>query len=362
MPRRLRVALISTPFIAVPPPEYGGTELIVAELAQALRAFGAEVVVYTTGDSHLEGIECRSYFARPIWPPEPGPERTHAAWALRDIARDPRGFDVVHSHCNAVVALAGLCRVPLVHTVHHDVDEALSAIYRQAPQVHRVAISHNQARLEPAGLHSVVHHGLSPARFAAQRDDGYLLFIGRYCSVKAPHIAIDIAREAGLPLVLAGRHHEEPGDEGYFEREMRPRLSLPGVTNVGPVGGAQKADFISRARALVFPIQWEEPFGLVMIEAMLSGVPVLALSRGSVPEVVDEGLTGTICETPADLAMAAKVAHLFDRGRVRAHAQRRFSAARMAESYLGVYERVLAAPQAEEEEPPAETQRGACVQ
>ena len=338
---RLRVALISTPFISVPPREYGGTELIVAELAQALPAYGADVVVYTTGDSRLPGVECRSYFPKPIWPPSKEPESTHAAWALRDIARDARGFDLIHSHSVPAVELAGLAPVPMVHTLHHDVDPELSAIYLASPSITRVAISHSQARREPTGAHGVVHHGLSPERFPFKPDGGYLLFIGRYTRVKAPHLAIKVAQRAGLPIVLAGRPHNEPGDENYFSEVLKPLLALRGVTDVGPVGGERKAELIAGARALVFPIQWEEPFGLVMIEAMLSGVPVLALNRGSVPEVVDEGLTGTICEDETDLVNAARSSRLFDRALIRAHARRRFSASRMAESYLSVYEKVL---------------------
>ncbi len=341
LPRKPRVALISTPFISVPPREYGGTELIVAELAQALPRLGFEVVVYTTGDSALPGIECRSYFPTPIWPPEEGPERTHAAFALRDIARDPRGFDLIHSHTVQAVSLAGLARAPMVHTMHHDAEPSLSQIYAAVPGVTRVAISHSQARREPAGAHAVVHHGLSTERFPSRPDGGYLLFIGRYTRVKAPHLAVRIARRAGLPIVLAGRPHDEPGGEDYFPKELQPLLSLPGVTDRGPVGGEQKAALIAGARALVFPIQWEEPFGLVMIEAMLSGVPVLALDRGSVREVVDEGITGTVCADEEELVAAAKGAGRFDRALVRAHAQRRFSATHMAERYLRLYQSVL---------------------
>ena len=355
--RRLRIALISTPFIPVPPKSYGGTELIVAELAQALQAAGHEVVVYSTGDSSLPGIEIRSYFPTAIWPPSPEADQTHAAWALRDVMRDG-GFDLVHSHSQAVVALANRCTVPIVHTLHHDRDEALSRLYLHTPQVSRVAISCNQATREPASAQFVVHHGLDPSRFLRQPDAGYLLFLGRYSRVKAPHLAIDVATKAGVPIVMAGRSHDEPGDEHYFERELAPRLSLPHVLDVGPVGGAAKQRLLAGARAVVFPIQWEEPFGLVMIESMLSGVPVIALRRGSVPEVIDEGTTGFICETTDDMVRAAAGAHLVDRAAVHARAVRRFSAERMAQAYLTVYREVLANQTAAESEP-AEEKLGA---
>jgi len=355
--RRLRIALISTPFIAVPPVSYGGTELIVAELARALHAAGHEVVVYATGDSALPGIEIRSYFPTASWPPSPETDQTHAAWALRDVLRDGQ-FDLVHSHSQAVVALSKLCTLPIVHTLHHDRDEELSRMYALTPHVSRVAISYNQATREPASAHHVVHHGLDPSRFLRQPDDGYLLFIGRYSRVKAPHLAIDVATRAGLPIVMAGRSHDEPGDEDYFERELAPRLALPHVLDVGPVGGLAKQKLLAGARAVVFPIQWEEPFGLVMIESMLSGVPVIALRRGSVPEVIDEGTTGFICDSTEDMVRAAAAAHLLDRAAVHARAVRRFSAARMARSYLTVYQQVLG-DQAVTATEPAEEKLGA---
>src|SRR4051812_27556900 len=146
----MRVALVSTPFIAVPPASYGGTELIVAELASALRVLGVQIVVYATGDSHLEGIEVRSYFPTPRWPPALETDRTHAAFALRDVARDG-GFDLVHSHSCAAVELAKLCPTPMVHTIHHECDAELSRSYGQAPNVFKIAISRSQASREPTG-------------------------------------------------------------------------------------------------------------------------------------------------------------------------------------------------------------------
>ncbi|GAC1342913.1 MAG: glycosyltransferase family 4 protein [Myxococcales bacterium] len=330
----MRIALVSTPFVAVPPPAYGGTELVVSELALALRALGHEVVVYATGDSALPGIEIRHYFPSAVWPPEPSVEETHAAWCMRDILRDARGFDAIHSHCTAFVSLSHHFSCPVLHTVHHDVDPAYTARYLAAPEAHLIAISHSQARKEPAPIEAVVHHGLDPARFTAQPDGGYLLFLGRYDRCKGPDLALDVAEGAGLSLVLAGKPHEPD----FWDQEIAPRLRGRTLRDVGPVGGARKAALLARARALVFPIRWDEPFGLVMIEAMLSGVPVLALSRGSVPEIVDAGVTGVPCETLEELVAAARTADaVFDRRRVRAHARQRWSSARMARDYLELY-------------------------
>jgi glycosyltransferase involved in cell wall biosynthesis len=330
----LRIALISTPFVSVPPKGYGGTELIVADLAKALTARGAQVVVYATGDSELPGIEVRSYFSAAQWPPNRELESAHARWSLRDAAQDPRGFDVIHVHSPSAVSLARFSRCPVVYTLHHDRDAELSDLYRRTPNVSLVAISHSQAGREPVPVGAVIHHGLDPSRYHPMPDQGYLLFLGRYDRVKGVHHAIEVAARAGLPLVMAGAPHD--GD--YYDAEVKPLVDRHGVLELGPVGGACKAALLARARALLFPIEWEEPFGLVMIEAMLSGVPVLGHARGAVSEVVDDGITGVVCDDPSEMVAAARIADkLFDRSRIRQEALRRWSAERMADEYLAVY-------------------------
>jgi len=343
----MRVALVSTPFVAVPPPGYGGTELIVAELALALAAGGNDVVVYATGDSKLPGIEIRSYFREGEWPPSRKIDRIHSTWALRDIARDRRGFDVVHLHTPCAVEMARLCPYPLLYTLHHNADPELTEMFRRAPQVRLAGISHAQARREPAIISNVVHHGLDPSRFTARDDRGYLLFIGRYAPEKGVTQAIEVAARAGLPLVMAGEAH----DAAYFDKEVRPLIEKHGVREVGPVGGARKAALLAGARALLFPIQWEEPFGLVMIESLLSGVPVLALSRGSVPEIVEDGKTGSVCIDLEELVSAARSpAKRFDRAAIRRDAAERWSSARMASDYWRLYQQLSSGDSIDEED------------
>ena len=336
----LRVALVSTPFVPVPPRGYGGTELVVAELARALTARGVEVVVYSTGDSSLPGIEIRSYFPKAQWPPDKELEQVHATWALRDIAKDSLGFDVVHVHTPWAVEMARLCPYPVICTLHHDFHQELTDLYLRAPQVPLVAIIRSQARSEPAKVSAVVHHGLDPRRFTPRRDQGYLLFLGRYDKDKGVAEAIEVAVRANLPLVMAGRPH----DVEYYQREILPLVKKHGVIEVGPVSGERKAALLARSRALVFPVAWEEPFGLVMIEAMLSGVPVLAFSRGAVPEIVEDGRTGVICDDATEMVAAARVAeNFFDRGLIRRTAQQRWSSSRMANDYLQLYRWAFAA-------------------
>jgi glycosyltransferase involved in cell wall biosynthesis len=330
----LRIALISTPFVPVPPRAYGGTELVVTDLARALTNRGVEVVVYATGDSCLEGIEVRSYFPAAQWPPDRELDSVHVRWSLRDAARDPRGFDVIHVNSPCAVPAARLAPCPVICTLHHDRDEEMSDLYLRAPEVSLVAISHSQAGRESAPVAGVVHHGLDPARYRPMPDQGYLLFLGRYDRVKGARHAIEVAARARLPLVMAGAPH----DRRYYEEEVKPLVARHGVLELGPVGGARKAALIARARALLFPIEWEEPFGLVMIEAMLSGVPVLGNARGAVPEVVDDGITGVICDDPGEMVSAARVADkLLSRERIRQHALGRWSAQRMADDYLQLY-------------------------
>ena len=336
----MRIALVSTPFVPVPPRGYGGTELVVAELALGLRSRGAEVVVYATGDSRLQETEVRSYFPQARWPPDAGVDATHAAWCLRDIARDPGGCDAVHLHSCAAVELSRLCPYPLIATLYHNCNANLSRMYAANPHVKLVAISASQAYREVAPVAAVVHHGLSPDRFPFLPDQGYLLYLGRYSREKGPHLAIEIATRAELPLLMAG----EPHEPDYFEEELAPMMRKHGVIDLGAVGGARKATLLAHARALLFPIQWDEPFGLVMIEAQLSGIPVLALRRGSVPEVVEDGITGLVADDASELVSGARVADkLFDRARIRELAQRRWSADRMASEYLRLYEDAAAA-------------------
>jgi glycosyltransferase involved in cell wall biosynthesis len=332
----MRIALVSTPFLPVPPPAYGGTELVVGELALALRARGHEVVVYATGDSYLPGIEIRHYFVNSQWPPDPAVDAMHGAFCVRDILRDPRGFDAVHLHDIGAVPVARHLDCPVIYTLHHDVDAQLSARYLATPRLRVVAISHAQARCEIAPVEAVVHHGLDPARFAVADDQGYLLFLGRYDRCKGPDLALEVAERAGLPLVMAGAPH----DLEYW-KELKPRLARSNALEVGPVGGRSKAALIARARAVLFPIRWDEPFGLVMIEAMLSGVPVIGLARGSVSEVIENGVTGVCCASVSEMVGAARGAEaMFDRSRVRAAAQQRWSASRMADEYLSLYRAV----------------------
>jgi glycosyltransferase involved in cell wall biosynthesis len=344
----MRIAVVSTPFVEVPPRRYGGTELIVASLARELVGRGHEVILYATGDSHIPGAEMRSLYPQAIWPPTIYDEISHATHAVQDILVEERRIDVVHANVAALLGFARFLEMPVVYTVHHDRDEALCRLYRhnQSSNLVMVAISERQRELlEPHCDARVVHHGLEVGRYPLGAGGEYAAFLGRFAKEKGVHAALDAATAAGVPLRLAGKPHWK--DEPYFEAEVRPRLERPGMSWLGEADHPAKVQLLGGALATLFPIDWEEPFGLVMIESMLCGTPVLAFRRGSAAEVVDEGVTGWLVRDADE--MAWQLARLrdqragFDRARCRAVAARRFSVARMADDYLALYQE-LATP------------------
>ncbi len=337
----MHVAMISTPFVAVPPRDYGGTELVVHELVEGLVERGHDVTLFATGDSSTSG-ELRWLYPEAQWPPGMLSELNHASWALKEVAEGD--FDVVHVHCAAGLAFGRLMPgIPMVYTLHHERTKDLSDFYPNFPEIHYVAISADQMRraVQLPHMH-VIHHGLDPAPYQWTAEPGdFVVFLGRFARVKGPHIAIDAAAAAGVPIRVAGETHKVDGEFGKVEVE--PRLSLPHVTYLGNIGMKEKVPLLRDARALLAPIAWNEPFGLALIEAMLSGCPVVAFPRGSIPELVEQGVTGFVVRTAEELVTTIRpggpLDH-FDRERCRARAVERFNRDRMVERYARLYERV----------------------
>lgn len=333
----MRIALMSTCAVTTPPTGYGGTELVVAELAKGLRTLGHDVTVHATGDSRPAG-RLRYHLDKPTWPPSDLAELRHAAFAWRDIGQ--HDYDVVHVHHAA--ALPGTLDHPeaTVLTLHHERVDSLVDFYLDFPDVEYVAISGRQRELSPeVPIRHVVHHGLDPCAYPpGEGRGGYAAFLGRFASEKGPHLAIDAAIAAGVKLRMGGAPHEVA--RGFFDAEVAPRLASAGdrVAWLGELSHGPKVELLRDATALVFPIQWEEPFGLVMIESMLVGTPVVAFARGSAPEVVEEGVTGFVARTQAELVRGIELARSLDRARCRARAIERWSHVRMAVDYARVYE------------------------
>jgi glycosyltransferase involved in cell wall biosynthesis len=330
--------MVSTPFVAVPPASYGGTELIIHALSRALERAGHEVVVFATGDSKVAHL--RSFFHEAIWPPSPYAELLHCRFAAREIQTG--GFDVVHAHSPALLAFAADLPAPVVYTLHHEAQPTLSRYYRCLPGIHYVAISRRQAELSDPSPRDVVHHGLDPELYPVVGPGGQAaFFLGRLSPCKAPDLAVEAAGRAGVPLLLAGKTHDIDDVPGWAETLHRA-LSQPHVRWMQEADLAAKRRLFARSRALLVPLRWEEPFGLVMIEALLAGCPVIAFARGAAPEILENGRTGFLVEGVRDMAAALRRAPRLDRLAIQSRARERFSSARMADRYLSVYRSALA--------------------
>jgi glycosyltransferase involved in cell wall biosynthesis len=337
-PRPLRIAMIAPPWFEVPPTSYGGIEAVVAELVDALLARGHEVSLIGAGPARTAASR---YFAVYDAPPssrvgEPLPQLVHAAAAGRIL--DGLDVDVVHDHSLAGPLLARGREVPTVVTAHGEVTgEPGAYLGWLGCSVSLVAISDAQRRL--AGHLSWagrVHNGLRVETFPyrAAKDD-YVLFLGRFGPEKGAHLAIDAARAAGRRIVLAGKCRE-PVERDYFERAVRPRLGA-GVEHVGEADAALKRELLAGARCLLFPVCWEEPFGMVMIEAMACGTPVVGLRRGSVPEIVRHEVTGVVVDHPDRLPWAVEEASRVSPAACREHVERNFSVSAMTTGYERIY-------------------------
>lgn len=347
--------MVSTPFVAVPPPGYGGTELVVHALVAALARAGHEVTVFATGDSRVPRL--RAIFPSGVWPPDPYAELLHCRFAAREIAGG--AFDVVHAHVPAMLAFADDLPAPTVYTLHHAADPSLGRYYAAAPRVRRVAISARQASLLSPEADDVVHHGLDPRMYpACGRGGEQALFLGRLSWVKAPELAVEAARQAGLRVVVAGRPHADEAPDGWLRGVLAAALRTPGVEWVPEARLATKRRLFARSRALLVPLRWEEPFGLVMVEALLAGCPVVAYPCGAAPEIVADGEDGFLVKDVRGMARALHAAAALDRRAIQARARERFSAERMAAGYLAVYRAAVAAGREASRAPPWRTEDG----
>jgi len=334
----MRIGLIAPPFIEVPPRRYGGTELFVANLARELHTRGHDVTVYANGESSLP---CRVKWRYPTseWPPTDAlriqlRNADHTSWAIRDAASS---VDVIHLNDAVAVPFTRFIDVPTVMTVHHPHEPVLSDHYAMYPDIHYVAIANWLARRESMPHVHVVLHGipLGDYTFSAVKDD-YVAFLGRMAPCKGAHLAIAAARRAGVRLKLAGEI--QPIFDSYWNEQVLPGIDGTQISYIGEADLAIKNELLSKARALLFPIEWEEPFGLVMIEAMACGTPVLAFRGGAVDEIVRDGVNGWICDDEID--MAARLATLdISPEACRAYVAEHFSVRRMADEYLDIYHR-----------------------
>ncbi len=339
----MRIAQVAPLAEAVPPKFYGGTERIVSYLTEELVAMGHEVTLFASGDSvtaaRLEAVIPRALRLDLGVRDTVSPHILMISRVLDLLDR----FDVVHFHIDHFQLPAMRGRgVPFVSTFHGRLDlPELQPLLDAFPKVPFISISDSQRQpLRGVNWAGTILHGL-PADLLpfSPADSGYLAFLGRISPEKGPDAAIRIARAAGVPLRMAAK--VDRADQDYFDQVVRPMLGGGGVEFIGEINEGQKADFLGGARALLTPIAWPEPFGLVMIEAMACGTPVVAFENGSVPEVVDHGRSGFIVRDEAEALPALRRLGELDRAGVRARFSARFTARRMAEDHVALYRRLI---------------------
>jgi glycosyltransferase involved in cell wall biosynthesis len=343
----MRIAQVAPLNERVPPPLYGGTERVVSYLTESLVGLGHDVTLFASGDSETSARLVPAC-ARALWR-DPNVRETlpHHVRLMELVFRDTSRFDVMHFHCDYLhfpLVRRYQCRsVTTLHGMVHPHD--VGALFEEYQDVPLVSISNDQRSPIPgASWVGTVYHGLPKHSFTFRGERGrYLVYLGRMSPEKRVDRAIEIARRAGVPLKIAAKIY--PEERAYFDETLAPliRSSGPLVEFLGEIGHQARDELLGHAAALLFPIEWPEPFGLVMIEALACGTPVIGWRRGSVPEVVEDGVTGFIVESVEDAVGAVqKIEHL-SRTDCRCAFDRRFDATRMAMDYLAVYRRVIAA-------------------
>ncbi len=338
----MRIAQVAPLFESVPPKYYGGTERVVSYLTEELVRQGHEVTLFASGDSVTEArlvAPCRRSLRLNAGCVDP---MAHHVLMLEQVFRDAERFDVIHFHIDYMhFPLARRHEVYPVTTLHGRLDVAdLCSLYIEFADMPVVSISNAQREPLPwINWRGTVYHGLPENLYTFRNSPGsYLAFLGRICPEKCPDVAIEIAKRLGMPIKIAAK--VDKVDQEYFEQCINPLLSDSLVEYVGEISEGEKDEFLGNAYALLFPVDWPEPFGMAMIEAMACGTPVIAKRRGSVPEVIEDGVTGCIFEDLEEAVKAVERISTLNRKRCREVFERRFSARRMAQDYLSIYTRV----------------------
>lgn len=332
----MRIALVVPSFIAVPPKRYGGTELFAAQLAEGLTRIGFDVVMYTNGESTVS-VEKRWIYPHGQWPIPADIHNdlrdiNHVAWAVRDAVEL---CDIIHISSAPGLVHSRFVNTPYVYTLHHAHDENLSQFYSFYPNAWYVSISEFQKRLEYLPKIRTIHHGIDESQYrlgSGKRE--HFTFLGRIAPMKGTQLAIEVAKRTGVPLKIAGE--VQPMFRDYFESLVKPHIDGKLIEYVGEADLAMKNELLGSSRGLLFPIQWDEPFGLVMIEAMACGTPVFALRGGSVSEIVQDGISGYICSSLDDMVSRAENAP-FDPVAVRQYVIDNFSTRKMVQNYADLY-------------------------
>lgn len=342
--KTLKIAMLAPPWIPIPPPAYGGVESVVAVLCDQLSRRGHSVTLFAA-----PGSESSAEIRTPLSKADEHfmgmaiGESDHVARAFAEVdaaAAEGMPFDLVHDHCGATaIAMADRLHTPMVHTLHNPVTGAFADLYEHhGHKVCTVALSRSQLRSAPAAMRSspVIPNPIDVDNWPFRRaKDDYLLWIGRMAPCKGPQRAIEVARLASRPLVLAGP--VQTPDRAFFEAEVRPHIDGNDVSYIGSVGGSVKADLFARAAALLMPIRWPEPFGMVMIEALACGTPVLAFRQGAAEEIVIDQENGFLVADEGEMADAVGQLESIDPAACRLSASGRYDGALVAAAYERVY-------------------------
>ena len=344
----LRIVQIAPLYESVPPARYGGTERVVSHLTEELVRRGHAVTLYASADSVTSArlVPCAPKALRLDPPPDPILRHVLALEAAYAAAAD---IDLIHAHTDYLtLPFARASATPTLLTLHGRLDmPGLADLFARYPDVALVSIS--EAQQAPFGPDvrwaGTVHHGVPLDAYPFSAEPGeYLAFVGRVSPEKGLDVAIRVAEAAGLPLRIGAK--VDPADQAYVDGVIRPLLASPRIDFIGEVDEATKIELVGRARALLFPIDWPEPFGLVMLEAMACGTPVIARPCGSVPEILVDGVTGFSGRTVAELARAAEAVGRLDRRACRRHVEQHFSVGRMADRYEALYRQLVASRRA----------------
>lgn len=342
----MRIAQIAPLVERVPPPKYGGTERVVFSLTEELVRRGHDVTLFASGDSitsaHLDSVfptALRGTGIEPLYG-----ANVHVLRMLgRAYSEAPDRFDIIHDHTGALgIPFAQMSKVPVVSTFHGNVPAEEIALYEEFTRAHAIAISHSMKTSTPVLKNAVtVYNGLAMTHYPFSEKPGeYLLYVGRICYDKGTHSAVEVARRLNMPLIIAAKLEKNEPEQQYFHTYVKPFLSET-VRWVGEVDEAERNRLMASARAFLHPIHWDEPFGLTMIEAMATGTPVVAFRRGSVPEIIVDGVSGFVVDTIDEMVEAVKKTVSLDRAACRAYALTNFNERRMADGYESLYQHLI---------------------
>jgi len=338
----LKIALVAPVWLRVPPVSYGGIEQVVSLLADGLVDRGHDVTLFASGDS-VTKAKVEAVYQQPQKDKigQLLPDVFHVGSAYSKIKRG--NFDIVHDHTSFTGVVCGsFLKVPVLATLHGELNSQTIPFYRffQKAVFYNAISEAQKAGFPTLNYVATVYNAIDVNRFKySAKKEPFLLALSRISPQKGSHLAVSIAKKSGLPLILAGK--VDPGDKDYFEAKVKPQIDGKQIKFLGEVSHTEKVELLAKAKALIFPIQWSEPFGLVMVEAMASGTPVIALNNGSVPELIVHQKTGYIANSEAEMVAYVQLLDLIKAADCRRHVEENFSPAKMVEGYLNNYYDIL---------------------